>query len=416
LRPAPGKASLNVVEMACGDIKSELRLAIHLAAQEGKATLNREIPVNVDGVPNMVSISVRLLPTSLGEYKNLLMVSFQDVAGSVAKPTRKALPKSVELIHIKALEDELMLLEQNFQMVSQEYQSTTEELKSSNEEMQSSNEEMQSSNEELETSREELQSVNEELITVNTELQTKIDQLYDMQNDMKNLLESIGVGIIFLDKHLIIRSFTREAVRVYRLVPSDIGRPLSDIRSIADKANDLTATAQMVMDTLISYEGELPILNTLMQVRIQPYRTVDNFIDGVLITFTDISMRINEAICHESLRFANAIVNTVREPLLVLDGALKVISASESFYQQFKVQVKDTEGYKIYELGNHQWDIPPLRCLLEEILTKDESFENFLVEDDFPNIGHRKMRLNGRRIISKIGEAQLILLSFEVNL
>lgn len=100
----------------------------------------------------------------------------------------------------------------------------------------------------------------------------------------------------------------------------------------------------------------------------------------------------------------------------MLDGALQVISASDSFYQQFQVQVKDTEGYKVYELGNHQWDIPALRCLLEEVLPKNESFENYLVEHDFPNIGHRKMRLNARRIISKIGEPQLILLSFEVNL
>lgn len=312
LRPAPGQASLNVVEMANGEIKSELRLAIHLAAQEGKATLNREISVNVSGAPNLVSISVRLLPTSLGEYKNLLMVSFQDVARPMAKPTRKAVPKSAELKRIKVLEDELMLLEENFKTVTQEYQVSTEELKSSNEEMQSTNEEMQSSNEELETSKEELQSVNEELITVNAELQTKMDQLYDMQNDMKNLIESISTGIIFLDKHLMIRSFTREAVRVYRLVPSDIGRPLMDIRSIADKADDLMAAAQQVIDTLIPYEGELMVLNTLMQVRMQPYRTVDNFIDGVLITFTDISMRINEAVGHEALRFANAIVNTVR--------------------------------------------------------------------------------------------------------
>jgi two-component system CheB/CheR fusion protein len=415
LRPAPGQASLNVVEMACGDIKSELRAAMHLAAQEGKATLNREIPFNVSGVPFVVSISVRLLPSSLGEYKNLLLVSFQDVARPMAKTIRKSVPKSAELIRIKALEDELMLLEESFKTVTQEYQVTTEELKSSNEEMQSTNEEMQSSNEELETSKEELQSVNEELITVNAELQTKMDQLYDMQNDMKNLLDSINIGIIYLDKHLMIRSFTREAVRVYRLVPADIGRPLSDIRSISDKADDLIVAAQHVIDTLISYEGELRILNAWMQVRIQPYRTIDSFIDGVIITFTDISMRIKDVTNYEALRFANAIVNTIREPLLVLDGALKVIAASESFYQQFQVQPNETEGHLIYELGNHQWDIPDLRELLEEILPKNSFFDNYMVEHDFPNIGHRKMRLNARRILSKVGEPQLVLLSFEVN-
>jgi len=416
LRPAPGQASLNVVEMACGDIKSELRSAIHLAAQEGKATLNREIPVNVSGVPNLVSISVRLLPTSVGAYKNLLMVSFQDVARSMAKPTRKAVPKSAELIRIKALEDDLMLLEEKFETVKQEYQETTEELKSSNEEMQSTNEEMQSSNEELETSKEELQSVNEELVAVNAELQTKMDQLYDIQNDMKNLLDSINIGIIYLDKHLMIRSFTREAVRVYRLVPADVGRPLSDIRSISDKADDLIILAKQVIDTLIPYEGELHILSSLMQVRIQPYRTLDSFIDGVIITFSDITARLREGLAFETLRFANAIVNSVHEPLLVLDSKLYVISASDSFYEQFQVQPNETEGYAIYELGNHQWNIPALRKLLEEILPEDESFNGFIVEHDFPTLGHRKMSLNARRFVSKVGEPQLILLSIEVDL
>ena len=414
LRLAPGQASINVVEMAREGLELELRAAIHVAASVGKPTLNREIQVKTNGGFTTVSLSVRPL-SGTGSDQNLLLVSFQDVASPVAKSGRKRIARSAEVGRIAELEHDLEYLKESHQAVIEEQQVTNEELKSSNEELQSTNEELQSTNEELETSKEELQSVNEELITVNAELQAKIEQLCDTQNDMKNLLDNINIGIIFLDQKLMIRRFTREVGHIYRLVASDVGRPLNDIKYVA-AGDDLLVAAQAVLESLIPYEREMHIgSDRWVLARIQPYRTLDNVIDGVVLTFTDITSHIKTVATEEALLLAEGIVNTVREPLIVLDGALKVVSASLSFYRDFQVAPKETVGRPLYELGKQQWDIPSLRALLEAILTGNQTLEDYVVEQDFPGIGHRKMLLNARRFIGKAGEPQLILLSMEVK-
>ena len=236
-----------------------------------------------------------------------------------------------------------------------------------------------------------------------------------MQNDMKNLLDNINTGTIFLDEHLNIKRFTREAAQVYRLVASDVGRPLSDIKSdIEDK--DLLADAQAVLDTLVPQEHEVRTVGGAWYLaRIQPYRTLDNVIEGVVLTFADISKRIAAEAAERSARkLAEGIVDTVREPLIVLDGKLKIISASRSFYRDFQTTAEDTVGRSLYALGNRQWDIPKLRELLENILPRDQSFEGYVVEHDFPSIGHHKMLLNARRIVGSTGDTQMILLAMEM--
>jgi two-component system CheB/CheR fusion protein len=357
----------------------------------------------------------------------LLLVSFQEVAGtkpeklaasSTAKAGKTANGKhatlSAEQHRIEELERDLSYTKENLHATIEEQQASNEELKSTNEEMQSTNEELQSTNEELETSKEELQSVNEELVTVNAELQNKIEQLAGMQNDMKNLLDNINIGTVFLNDRLNIKRFTREAVQVYRLVASDVGRPLGDIKSNI-KEDDLLADAQTVLDSLVPCEREVSTVSGAWYLaRIQPYRTLDNVIDGVVLTFTDISKRVQAEVAMKDAReFAESIVDTVREPLIVLDGTSKVISASRAFYENFKVAPQDTVGRPLFELGNHQWDIPKLRELLETELSNKQIIEGFQVEHDFPVIGQRKMLLNARRITGKTDGAQLILLAIE---
>lgn len=420
LRPAPGQATLNVVDMAREGLQPELRTALHHAASQGTPTLGRELSVRINGGFQNASFSVRPLPrTDAGE--DLLLVSFQDLpdtASDKTAPARSARGKrlsgSLAAERIAELELELAYTRENLQATIEEQQASNEELKSSNEEMQSTNEELQSTNEELETSKEEMQSVNEELITVNAELQAKIEQLARMQNDMKNLLDNINVGTVFLDENLNIKRYTREAAQVYRLVASDVGRPLNDIKSnISD--DDMLADAQAVLETLVPREREVSTIEGAHYLaRIQPYRTLDNVIEGVVLTFADISQRIAaEAAAREAGMLSECIVDTVREPLVVLNATLQVVSASRSFYRDFQVAPKDTVGRPIYELGNHQWDIPALRDLLEKILPQGQSFDDFVVEHDFPSIGHRKMLLNARRIVGSGGGTQLILLAME---
>lgn len=170
-----------------------------------------------------------------------------------------------------------------------------------------------------------------------------------------------------------------------------------------------------MLDTLLPWERELRTVGGAHYlVRIQPYRTLENMISGVVLTFTDISQRVRaEAEVRNAQALAENIVNTVREPLVVLDAALQVVSASRAFYRTFQTTPENTVGKPVYELGNRQWDIPKLRELLETVLPRDQSFEGYAVEHDFPSIGQRKMLLNARRIVGGSGDTQLILLAME---
>jgi two-component system, chemotaxis family, CheB/CheR fusion protein len=147
--------------------------------------------------------------------------------------------------------------------------------------------------------------------------------------------------------------------------------------------------------------------------RIMPYRTVDDLVDGVVITFTDITESKRALVQQEMLEYLKSIVATVRDSLVVLDGDLKVITASRSFYQTFQVQPESTEGVLLYELGDGQWNIPSLRELLEKILATNASFEDFAVEHDFPGIGHKKMLLNARKVYREDIDTGRILLAIE---
>ena len=418
LRPAPGQASLNVIDMAREGLQLDLRTAVQSAASQGAPTLNRALLVKTNGDFQRVSFSVRPV-TGSNSVEDLLLLSFQDTASVTPnKPTRsKRVTDSVESQRLQDLERDLSHTREHLQAIIEEQQASNEELKSTNEEMQSTNEELQSTNEELETSKEELQSVNEELITVNSELQAKIEQLADMQNDMKNLLDNINVGTIFLDQHLVIRRFTREAARAYRLVVSDVGRPLADIKSDVEN-EDLVTRAQNVLETLVPYEHEVHTASGEWYLaRVQPYRTLDNVIEGVVLTFTDIRKRVEaETAVQEARELAEGIVDTVREPLVVLDSDFKVVSASRSFYQYFQLTQTLTVGRSIYEIGNRQWDIPKLRELLEKVLPLNKSFEDYAVEYKFPGNGLQTMLLNARRIISKKKDNQMILLAVEVQI
>jgi two-component system CheB/CheR fusion protein len=171
--------------------------------------------------------------------------------------------------------------------------------------------------------------------------------------------------------------------------------------------------AKSVLETLIPFEQEVQTHDgTWYLVRIQPYRTLDNVIEGIVLTFTDISKRVTaENAVRLARDLAESVVDTIADPLLVMDGEFKVISANRSFYQFFQVAVADTVGRKVYDLGNSQWDIPALREVLEIILPRDEAVKDFLVEHDFPVIGHQKILLNARRIVGKSSELSLILLT-----
>jgi two-component system CheB/CheR fusion protein len=421
LEQATGEASLNVLRMAREGLKLELTTAIRKVIAKKEGIRRENLRVKTNGGFEMVDLIVK--PVTNPAYpESMMMVVFEDADVQKTESVEETVePKEEGSGRAAELERELRATREYLQTTVEELETSNEELKSTNEELQSSNEELQSTNEELETSKEELQSVNEELSTVNAELENKVDMLSRANNDMNNLMSSTEIGTIFLDNELCVQRFTPSATQMINLIQTDIGRPLSHIASNLEYDN-LVQDAQSVLDTLVSREIEVQSNDGLWySTRIMPYRTTENVIEGVVVTFVDISepkLFQEELVKQRDLaqvrtEYAESIVDTVREPLLVLDADLKVVSASRAFYNDFKVTPQDTEGQFIYQLGNGQWDIPGLRELLENILPESSSFDDYCVEHEFENIGKKSMILNARQISSKDEERKLILLAIE---
>ena len=287
-------------------------------------------------------------------------------------------------------------------------------MKSTNEELQSTNEELQSTNEELETSKEELQSLNEELQTINDEYQGKIQDLSRVNDDMSNLLNSTNIATVFLDNRLCIKRYTDGATAIIHLIPTDLGRPLRDLKSTLEYEH-LVDDAQEVLKTLLFKEREVRTQEgRWLQMRILPYRTSEDKIMGLVVTFLDINdVKQAQLQAQRDRDYADNIIATVREPLLVLDDQLQIKSANRAFYRTFAVEEKAVLGKLIYDLGKGQWDIPALRELLEQLRAEQISFDDFEVVHDFPKIGKKRFLLNARHIHADDDLPGLTLLAME---
>jgi two-component system CheB/CheR fusion protein len=259
-----------------------------------------------------------------------------------------------------------------------------------------------------------LQSTNEELTTLNEELQTHNSELNQVNNDLINFLGGAHIPIVMVGGDLRIRRFTAAAQTIANLIPADVGRPLGDIR-LNVNVPDLGPLILEVIDTLTVCEREVQDRQGRWHsLRIRPYKTADGKIDGAVLTFMDIdAARRSAVLIDEAHDFANAIVETLRDPLVVLSPDLRVKRANAMFYKMFQVAPANTEGRLLYDLGDGQWDIPQLRQLLEEILPRNSAFNDFVVEHEFPRIGNKRMLLNARRILHKDNEPKAILLVFE---
>lgn len=420
LEPAPGQPTLILLNMAREGLRFDLAAALHEVGEKETPVHRQGVSVKTNGSYVKVDLTVKRIhePEPL---RGLLLVTFvpqmdEPALPSKAKGSKKAKQKREDTFRPGVVE-ELQYTKQRLQHTIEEHQTANEELKSTNEELQSTNEELQSTNEELETSKEELQSLNEELMTVNAELQGKMNELSDVNDDLDNLLNSLEIATIFLDHDLNIKRFTPEAKRVVKLIAGDVGRPLADI--VSTLADDrLIEEAQEVFQTLVVKEREVQSTDGRWYfLRILPYRTARNTIEGLVLTFLDITQQKNAtaavAAARDARELADSMMQTVREPLLVLDHEFQVKMANRAFYQTFQCTPGSVEQQVLFELDGGQWDNPPLRQLLEKVLPTNESFQDFLVEHSFPRIGKRKFLLNARRLIREAGEKKLILLAME---
>ena len=264
------------------------------------------------------------------------------------------------------------------------------------------------------TSKEELQSVNEELITVNSELEQKIGESTREVNDMQNLLASTGIGTLYLDSNLNIRRFTPTMIEFMNLIKTDVGRPVSHVVS-KTHYDRLFEDATEVLRTLVPRQMEIQTRDDKWYtIRIGPYRTSDNVIDGVVVTFNNVTrLKVIESRALAAQTFAESVVDTVRAPLMALDNNLKVVSANLSFYREFATTKEATEGSSLFKLDNKAWDIPELRILFEKILPEKKAIDDFIVEHDFGKTGTRKLILNARQVMDVNDGKEMILLSFE---
>jgi two-component system CheB/CheR fusion protein len=290
LEPAAGEASMNAFTMAREGLRFELAGAVRKAVRSKQDVTVKDLKVRTDDGSRRVNLTVKpfVKPESL---RGVLMVVFEEQDAPRPPATRPQphgrLSKAGQNARLTELEDELKFTKEHLQTTVEEMETSQEELKSANEELQSTNEELQSTNEELTTSKEELQSLNEELITVNAELQNKVEELSRTNNDMKNLLNSTEIATIFLDNELNVKRFTAPATRIVNLIATDVGRPIGHLVSNL-RYETLEADVREVLKTLVFKEMHIETKNGAWYLmRIIPYRTLENVIDGVVITFTD---------------------------------------------------------------------------------------------------------------------------------
>ncbi|MFZ3046314.1 MAG: CheR family methyltransferase, partial [Desulfatirhabdiaceae bacterium] len=296
LEPAPGEAGINnILKMARDGLKRDLTTALHKAVGTKEIVYCNGLRIKTNGDFTRVNLTIHPVATGRAATPEptLYLVILDDTPSLEAvnhDPSVSSDPLMETDTQIKALKQELRTKEEYLQTTNEELETTNEELKSSNEEMQSINEELQSTNEELETSKEELQSVNEELATVNSELQTKVADLSQANNDMNNLLGGTGIATVFVNHGLKILRFTPAATWIINLIQSDIGRPVGHIVSNLVDYHSLLADVKSVLDTLLPKEVDVQTrAGGWYTMRIQPYRTINNVIEGAVLTFVDIT-------------------------------------------------------------------------------------------------------------------------------
>jgi len=343
LEPAVGKANMNIFAMLREGLRNEFPAAFRLVLLKKEQVVLKNLKVESNGSKQLLDITIQWLdkPEPL---KGMVMIIFTDTPANVLiKGLGKKDEKKLNIIRQTELEIELQAAREDTQNTLEEMQTSQEELKSTNEELQSTNEELQSTNEELTTSKEEMQSLNEELQTVNAELQSKVDDFTRVNNDMKNLLNSTDIATLFLDKDLNIRRYTDEATKIFKLIKSDIGRPFTD--QVSDLIYpDLPEDAREVLRTLVFVKKQIETKDgRWFSTRIMPYRTFDDRIDGLVMTFFNITdLKQLEAELNAKDQMQRMILNTSSDVIIKISNDWKILEFNPSAEKFFGKNQKET--------------------------------------------------------------------------
>lgn len=409
LEQPTGEPSKDLFLMTRDGLTGKLRTAVKAAIAENKSV---SVTANVKHNTTISTVTVNVSPLSRDPaHHGYVLISFVPENAPTQLSNNDA---SNSFSADIALQDELKAVRSELQNTIEHLENTNEELKASHEEAISMNEELQSTNEELETSKEEMQSFNEELHTVNSQLQHKVQELEDSSNDLSNLLAGTETATLFVDENLCVKWFSPGTHELFNFIPSDIGRPISHFARKFDDVN-LLSDAEKVLRTLVVLEVEVEAANgRWLMRRMLPYRTLDNHIAGVVITFIDVTehKRISDA-SEEARIYAQAIVETIRQPLLVLDDTMQVVSSNTAFQIMSGLTASEAINKPVFELAGGDWGFPKLRELLDLIILKNQGFNDVEIEHEFGTIGYRCMLVNGRKLVRGNGRPGLILLAME---
>ena len=454
LEPPRGRASFDLLKMAREGLTLPLRAAINKAKKDNAVARRDHVRVQENG--RIRTVNVRVVPLKHVRERCFLVV-FEDAgktgASISARPSGAAKARrpatAQESRRVAELERDLADTRDYLQSIQEQYEVGNEELQASNEEVQSTNEELQSLNEELETSKEELESANEELTTINDEMVNRNAELTRLNADWLNLQTSSNLPVVVLGRDLTIRRFTGPAERLFGLQGAAVGQPIGSIQhnlmwdgrggtqaehreperepeveagseGSAPEAGDVPFDVESVVADVIAtvrareFQVRAPG-DEWYSVHVRPYMTLDSKIDGVILLLMKITeLKRSQREADQAREYAEAIIETGREPLIVLDGSLRVQRANRAFYRTFMVAPDQTVGHVLYELGNHQWDVPELRRLLDDILLHQTTITDFSVTHSFEQLGLRTMLLNARRLEGSVqGKSSRIVLAIE---
>ncbi|MEG4959052.1 MULTISPECIES: chemotaxis protein CheB [unclassified Microcoleus] len=422
LRLSPGTPSLNLFAMAVGELSVDLRTAIYQAQTQNMTVRKERVRVEEGEDTHIVNFEVIPFQPASAETRYFLVLFEQALPAIIdvgidnfdrLEPSdleREIVRMRHELATAK---QEKIVAQAHLQAVVEQQEHLTQDLRVANEEIISSNEELQSINEELETAKEEIQATNEELITTVEELRTRNLDLQQVNNDVTNLLASINIPILMLENDLRIRSFTPMAERLFNLISTDVGRPFSDIRVNLEIPN-LEEMILEVLDTLNTKEQEVQTQSGYWYaLRIRPYRTAENQIEGLVMVLIDIdALKRSVATIETARNYAETIVESVPTPLMVLDADLQVNTANRALYETFQVLSSETAQEAFFEFATEPSNTPELRELLEDLLLNNVEINNFEIEQVFGRLGQKTLLLNACKVEPQ-DRVSMILLSIE---
>jgi two-component system CheB/CheR fusion protein len=424
IEAATGPPTHNLLDLARQGLRIELSSALRAARLSDEPVTRKRVAVEFNGNTRMINLHVRPQYAPKEMSGNFLVV-FEDIeeleqtAGSGQNGSGKIPAKKSR---IAELEKELQVTRESHQATIEELESSNEELKSTNEEMQSANEELQSTNEELESSKEELQSLNEELQTVNAELQSKVEELSAARDDMHNLLNSTEVATIFVDNDLRVRRFTPDSTAIVNLIDSDVGRPLEHVVTNL-RYKDMISDLKSVMRKLVPKKTEVQTAEgEWYQMRILPYRTTDNRIDGAVLTFSGIedqkkaqdSLKSSIKAMEDVEKIVRAVFDMSEAPTVVVDEAGRIIIANASYSEMMNVSEKNVTGMDFINIHTDIAGNTGLRTGLDNALNQNRNFETEEFDMQIPH-GKIRFRIKGQVIdTEKITRYRILLIFVEI--